>query len=99
MRHPGMRCDGHVMPYSMLILSFKVHMNISYKSLARIVAESRKAGAMSEPYGKNALKLIERFLDAKCLLVVHGLISDSENARIKQRVDRWAQNHGLRRKP
>lgn len=45
-----------------------------------------------------ALKFIERLLDAKSLLVIHGIISDSENERVKARIDRWAQRHGLKRK-
>jgi len=45
-----------------------------------------------------ALKFIERLLDAKSLLVIHGIISDSENARVNARLDRWAKKHGLKRK-
>ena len=45
-----------------------------------------------------ALKFIDRLLIAKSLLVIHGIISDSENARANARLDRWATQHGLRRK-
>ena len=45
-----------------------------------------------------ALKFIEKLLDAKSLLVIHGIISDSENERVKARIDRWATKHGLKRK-
>jgi len=45
-----------------------------------------------------ALRLIERFLHAKSLLVIHGLLSDGERDRVNAHLDRWAKQHGLKRK-
>lgn len=47
---------------------------------------------------KRALKFIEKLLDAQQLLVIHGIISYSENDRVKARIDTWAATHGLKRK-
>ena len=48
--------------------------------------------------GTPAIKLVERFLTAKSLLVIHGLLSDSERDRVNVRIDTWALRHGLQRK-
>ena len=61
-----------------------------------LAAQKHQAGATMTP--ARALKFIERLLDAKSLLVIHGIISDSENARVNARLDRWAKKHGLKRK-
>ena len=47
---------------------------------------------------RKALSLVDRFLNAKSLLVIHGLLTDSERDKVIQRVDKWAIHHGLRRK-
>ena len=44
-----------------------------------------------------ALQMVERFLHAKSLLVIHGLMSDSERDRVNVRIDKWAIQHGLKR--
>lgn len=48
--------------------------------------------------GKKALKFIERLINARAILHIHGLLSDGENAKVKKRLDKWAAKHGLRRK-
>ena len=54
---------------------------------------------MSKPVvGTHAIRLTERFLAAKSLLVIHGLLSDSECDRVNVRIDTWALRHGLQRK-
>ena len=53
---------------------------------------------MTDPHGRKALKLVERFLDAKGLLACHFLLSDGENERVKMRIEKWALSHGLKRK-
>lgn len=46
----------------------------------------------------NKLKLSERLTDAITLLIVHGIISDSERNKALDRLDKWAMRKGLRRK-
>lgn len=47
---------------------------------------------------KTPLEMSEKFSLAITLLVVHGIISDSESDKAKARLDKWANKNGLRRK-
>lgn len=53
---------------------------------------------MSTPTGKQALKMTDKFQFAISLLVIHGIMSDSERDKARHRLDRWAEKHGLRKK-
>ena len=48
---------------------------------------------------KHALKFVDKLVWAKSLLVIHGILSDSERDKANKRIDQWAIKHGLRRKP
>ena len=45
-----------------------------------------------------ALRFIEKLQTAISLLVIHGIITDSEREKARIRLDRWASSNGLRRK-
>ena len=46
---------------------------------------------------KKALKMADKFQFAISLLVIHGLMPDSERAKVRARLDKWAFKHRLRR--
>lgn len=41
------------------------------------------------------IKLVQRFLDAAGLLIIHGIITDRERANAQKRIEHWASRHGL----
>lgn len=43
----------------------------------------------------HALKLVEKLMDAKSLLVIHGLLTDGERDKVNARIDKWALANGL----
>ena len=51
-----------------------------------------------EPRGAKAVRMVEKFLDAQIYLSIHGLLSEGERNRVRNRIDTWARKHGLRRK-
>lgn len=48
--------------------------------------------------GQQALKLADELQFAIGLLVIHGIITDSERDKARVRLDRWATENGLRRR-
>lgn len=45
-----------------------------------------------------ALKLAYKLQNAISLLIIHGIISDSERYKARKRLDKWAAENGLKRK-
>lgn len=66
--------------------------------MIRGVATKAVMDERDKPTPKQALKMTEKFQFALSYLVIHGLVTDGERNKVRHRLDRWAEKHGLRKR-